>query len=73
MFGLSVADSLFVDCLMNIDGHFSLISDPQQHESPFWTIQSDLPDNFIKGLADELFFNGTDALIYGLPIDQSFL
>ena len=44
------------------------VSHPHQQQSALWAVDGCLPDNLVKGLAEESFSDGTDAVVSGLAI-----
>jgi hypothetical protein len=60
-FSHSVSNGTFIERLIGLNGHFDFISDSNQKESSFGTVDGDFTDEFVKGLRVELFSDGANT------------
>lgn len=59
-----------VECLIGSNSHFNFISDSEQQQTAFRFVKSDLSDNLIEALGEELFSDGTNAALACLSLHQ---
>ena len=62
----AVSNRTFVKCLVSLNGHLDFVSDTDQKEASFSTIDGDLSDKFIEALSEKFFTEWANTSLSGL-------
>ncbi len=69
----TIGDWRLIESLICLNSHFDFITDTNQEETTFSTVNRHLPDEFIKGLWVKFFSDGTNTCLTCLSLLQLFV